>query len=264
MGQVTETVQTPPAVDPPRPANTLGAGLALAWAALGFGLARLEAPPGLLTFAFIMLGWVLSVMAHEFSHAAVAYLGGDVTVAQKGYLSFDPRRYGDIGTSLVLPLLALALGGVALPGGAVYLRNDLMRSRGWRSAAALAGPGATLAILIVLSSVLRIWAGAEAPQNALFAALTMLAFLQAMALILNLLPIPGLDGFNALRPFLPAALAPHLRKAEGLAIGLLFIAIFLVPGFAGLLFNAAANLSFAFGIDADALGEGWRAFHFWR
>lgn len=263
MIQVTETVQTPPAANPPRPVNALGAAMALAWAAMGYGLARLETPPGALTFAFVMLGWVLSVMAHEFSHAVVGYLAGDHTVAEKGYLAFDPRRYGDVGTSLVLPLLALALGGVALPGGAVYLRNDLMRSRSWRSAAALAGPAATLAILVVLASVLRLWAAAGA-QSALFPALSVLAFLQAMALILNILPIPGLDGFNALRPFLPASLAPKIRKAEGLAMGLLFLAIFFLPGAGALLFRAAASLSVIFGIDLDAIGAGWRAFHFWR
>jgi Zn-dependent protease len=260
---VTETVQTPPAIDPPRPANALGAALALAWLLLGLALVRLEAPVGVLTFAFVMLGWVLSVMAHEFSHAAVAYLGGDVTVARKGYLSFDPRRYGDVGVSLVLPLLALALGGIALPGGAVYLRNDLMRSRAWRAAAALAGPAATLAVLILLASVLGLWQAAGA-QSPLFSALSLLAFLQAMALILNILPIPGLDGFGAIRPFLPPAWGPQIRKAEGLTMALLLIAVFVVPGFSGLLFAASAHLSQAFGIDPQAVGLGWRAFHFWR
>jgi Zn-dependent protease len=263
LRQVTQTVQTPPAADPPRPVNALGAGLLLLWVLMGFGLQRLEAPPGVFTFAFIMLGWVLSVMAHEFAHACVGYLGGDVTVAQKGYLAFDPRRYGDVGTSLVLPLLVLALGGVALPGGAVWLRSDLMRSRSWRTAAALAGPAATLVILMVLASILRIWTAAGA-AGALYPALTLLAFFQAMALILNILPIPGLDGFNAIRPFLPAAWAPQIRKIEGLTIGLLFIAIFLLPGFGGLIFRAAETLSEALGLDPVALGEGWRAFHFWR
>ena len=260
---MTETVQTPPASDPPRPANALGAGLLLAWGGLGLALARLEAPVGLVTFAFVMLGWVLSVMAHEFSHAAVAYLGGDVSVAQKGYLSFDPRRYGEVGVSLVLPLLALALGGVALPGGAVYLRNDLMRSRGWRAAAALAGPVATFAVLVVLASVLRLWQATQA-ETALYPALALLAFLQGMALILNLLPIPGLDGFGAIRPFLPAGLTPHIRKAEGLAMVGLLVLIFVIPGASASLFRAAAILGAMLGLDIDALRSGWQAFHFWR
>lgn len=261
--QVTETVQTPPASDPPRPANALGGGMLLAWLGLGYLLERLDAPPGLITFAFVVLGWMLSVMAHEFSHAAVAYVGGDVSVAQKGYLGFDPRRYGDLGSSLVLPALALMLGGVALPGGAVYLRPDLMRGRGWRSAAALAGPAATLAILLALTALLRVWE-AGGGSGALFAAVSLLAFFEAMALILNLLPIPGLDGFNALRPFLPAAWGPPLRKAEGLAMALLLIAVFVVPGAGSWLFAAAAALAQALGVDPAAIADGWRAFHFWR
>src|SRR3546814_20196756 len=85
-------------------------------------------------------------MAHEFSNSAVAGAGCDHTVRDKGYLTFDPRLYGDLGTSLVIPLLALALGGVGFPGGAVYLRQDLMRGPLWRSAASLAGPAAPLAL----------------------------------------------------------------------------------------------------------------------
>ena len=183
-----------------------------------------------------MVGWILSVMAHEFSHAAVAWLGGDRTVAEKGYLSFpDPRRYGDSWASAwsFLPLLALAMGGIGFPGGAVYIRNDLIRSRLWRSAASLAGPAATLLVLVALAFGLSFWAGGgveEPGPIALFEALTVLAFLQAMALILNLLPIPGLDGFGAIRPFLPASLAPHIRKAEGLVMVGLLLAIFVIPG----------------------------------
>lgn len=267
LQQVTETVQPPPAAAPPRPANLLGVAMLLAWAALGLGLERMAEPPGVLTFAFVLLGWMLSVMAHEFSHALVGYLGGDATVAGKGYLAFDPRRYGDVGVSLVLPVLVLMLGGIALPGGAVYLRNDLIRSRAWRSAAALAGPFATFLILIALTTALRSWSfsgAAAGPDGALFPALSLLAFFQAMALILNLAPLPGLDGFSAIRPFLPAAWAPQLRKAEGLAMGLLLLALFLLPGVGAGLFAAASGLSQALGVDPDAIAAGWRAFHFWR
>ncbi|MEO8113155.1 MAG: site-2 protease family protein [Phenylobacterium sp.] len=247
----------------PRPRNLVGAGILAAWLALGAALLLMPAPPRFLTFGFVMLGWVLAVMAHEFSHAAVAWLGGDHTVKAKGYLDFDPRRYGDLGVSLVIPLLALALGGVGFPGGAVYLRNDLMRGPFWRSAAALAGPAATLVVLLALSVALRVWANFDAP-GPLFPALTLLAFLQAMALILNLLPIPGLDGFGAIRPFLPESLAPAIRKAEGLAFLILLAVIFLVPGASALLFRAAAALGFALGLYPDALQEGWSSFHFWR
>lgn len=251
---------------PAKPNPLVGLALLLAW--LGLGALLLRQTGGLVVFGFVMLGWILAVMAHEFSHAAVAWLGGDHTVVGKGYLSFDPRRYGDVGVSLVIPLLALVMGGVGFPGGAVYLRNDLMRGRRWRAAASLAGPAATLAILLAISLGLGAWAAAGGVRSdgamALYEALTVLAFLQAMALILNLLPIPGLDGFGAIRPFLPASLTPHIRKAEGLVMVALLLVIFVVPGASATLFRAAATLSVAVGLNIDALRAGWLAFHFWQ
>lgn len=261
---MTDAPPVPDAAAPTRrPRNLVGAGMVAVWLALGAGLVHAPQATGPLTFAFVMVGWILAVMAHEFCHAAVAWLGGDHSVVEKGYLSFDPRRYGDLGTSLVLPLIALALGGIGFPGGAVYLRPDLMRNRFWRAAAAIAGPAATLVILLGLTFGLRVWLFRE-PDGPLFAALTVLAFLQATALILNLLPLPGLDGFNVIRPFLPDSLTPHLRKAEGLSMGALFLLIFLVPGAGALLFGAAAAVSYALGVVPEALQAGWQAFHFWR
>lgn len=253
----------PPEMSGRPPNNLVGVALLSLFLALGLGLAFGPAAKTPLTFGFVLAGWILAVMAHEFAHAGVAYLAGDHTVAAKGYLSFDPRRYGDIGTSLVIPVIALAMGGIGFPGGAVYLRNDLMRSRGWRAAASLAGPGATLAVLLVLALVLNLWSRVALP-GPLFAGLAMLAFLQATALVLNLLPLPGLDGFNALRPFLPKAWAPAVRKLEGLALLILLGAVFFLPGFSSGLFAVSVTLAALLGVPPEAMQAGWDAFHFWR
>ena len=249
---------------PKRSSNLVGAGILAVWLALGAALIVVPRPPHVLTFAFVMVGWLLAVMAHEFAHAFVGWRAGDHTVKAKGYLDFDPRRYGSWQTTLFIPLAALALGGVGFPGGAVYLRRDLMRSRAWRSAAALAGPTATLVIFLALAAVLDLWAGFGVAGGDLYPALSMLAFLQAMALILNLLPIPGLDGFNAIRPFLPRSWGPGIRKAEGLSMVALLVLVFVVPGGSAVLFRAAARLSLAVGLQPEMLDAGWKAFHFWQ
>jgi len=258
---MTAASATAPATRPPN--NLVGLALLAAFLGLGAALQLLPLPRSPLTFAFILLGWVLAVMAHEFAHAFVAHLGGDTTVRAKGYLAFDPRRYVDAGVSLVIPLVALALGGIGFPGAAVYLRMDLIRSPAWRAAAALAGPAATGVVLLVLAYSLALWSHAGLPSP-LFEALAMLAFLQATALILNLLPIPGLDGFGAIRPFLPAAWAPQLRKAEGLSMVGLLLVLFFVPGASTLLVGAAVSLTSALGVPRGAMATGWDAFHFWR
>jgi Zn-dependent protease len=259
---LSDTTKSPPRAHALHPA---GFAILAVWLLLGCALLVMDQPPKVLDFAFILVGWMLSVMAHEFGHALVGYWAGDYTVKAKGYLNFDPRRYADPVTSLGIPLLALALGGVGFPGGAVYLRTDLMRSRLWRAAAALAGPAVTAVIFLGLAAGLNLWyAVAGQVHTDLYPALSVLAFLQAMALILNLLPVPGLDGFNAIRPFLPKAWTPAIRKLERLSLFLLLALVFLVPGAGAQLFRAAADLSLAVGLDPAALNYGWKAFHFWQ
>jgi Zn-dependent protease len=248
----------------PQPGASPIAGLILlAWLALGAGLVLSWDLRGPLTFAFVLVGWILSVMAHEFGHALIAWLGGDRTVAAKGYLTLDPRRYMDAGTSLVIPVIVLALGGIGFPGGAVYLRPDLMRGPFWRSAASLAGPAFTFLVLLLLSGLVAVLETMGPQVQALSSAAAFLAFLQATALCLNLIPVPGLDGYGALRPFLPRGLRPS-RKVEGLVfIG--FVLLLLISAPAGrALFAAGADVSTWAGVPRDPIVDGYDAFHFWR
>jgi len=243
------------------PNNLVGIVVLLVWLVLGAALAA-DVAFQPLTFAFVMTGWILAVMAHEFAHAAIAYLGGDVSVREKGYLGFDPRRYGDLGTTLVIPLLALALGGIGFPGGAVYLDTNRMRGPFWRAAASLAGPTATLLVLLILAYGLALY-GPLGALGALYPALAMLAFLQATALILNLLPVPGLDGFNAIRPFLPFSVTRAIARFEGMALIALLAALLLLPGVGALLFGAASELAVGLGVPRSAIARGLEAFRFW-
>ena len=232
--------------------------LIAACVALGWAVAAGLPPAGPLTFAFVAATWVLSVGIHEFGHAFVAHKAGDTTIVEKGYLTLDPLKYSDMVTTVLFPLIALALGGIGFPGGAVYLREDLMRSKGWRSLASLAGPLGTLAVLVVLAAALPFVA-----STALRNALSMLAFLQASALVLNLLPIPGLDGYGVIRPFLPERVRAAMVKIERIGFLILFALIFWVPGVSDLIFAAALAITDLLGVARPAIGAGWETFHFW-
>lgn len=230
------------------------------------GLALAVAPPaltGLLTFLFVMTGWVVALAVHEFGHAFVAWKAGDHTVEARGYLTFDPLHYADLATSVVIPVIVLAIGGIALPGGAVYLRPDLMRSPVWRSASSLAGPAGTLMVLLALAGLLGL-AATMGWSGPLWPALALLALFQAMAFVFNMLPVPGLDGYGVIRPFLPAALQARFAPAERVAIFLLIAVVFFVPGASDLLWAAALGLTRLAGVAADQIGQGYAAFHFWR
>src|SRR5216684_4858968 len=100
----------------------------------------LPAAASILTIGFVVSGWVVSLCIHEFGHAVVAYLGGDRSVKASGYLTFNPLRYANLLMSIVFPVIFLLLGGIALPGGAVYIDHSALRSRAWDSLVSVAGP----------------------------------------------------------------------------------------------------------------------------
>jgi Zn-dependent protease len=161
-------------------------------------------------FIFVLCGWLISLCLHEFMHAAAAYWGGDHTVARKGYLRLDPRVYGHPVLTFVLPLFFLLIGGLPLPGGAVSIESHRLRGKWKDSLVSAAGPAVNVVFSIVLIVVLNTWGppwifSATAPDHAaLWSALTFLAYIQIASAILNLLPIPGLDGYGIIEPFLSA------------------------------------------------------------
>jgi Zn-dependent protease len=210
-------------------------------------------------FVFALTGWVISLCLHEFGHAAVAYAGGDRSVAGKGYLTLDPLRYANPVLSIALPLAFLAMGGLGFPGGAVYLNPGAIRTPLLRAATSAAGPAMNLLCLVAIALALQL-----SPTDSLTAALSFLALLQATALVLNLLPIPGLDGFGVIEPFLPPQARAAAARLGGL-IGLVFLgAIFLLPQLFEPIWIAAFALSGALGVDPDAMSTGYRLFRFWE
>ncbi|MGH3515970.1 MAG: site-2 protease family protein [Haloechinothrix sp.] len=208
----------------------------------------------------VLGGWAVSLTLHEFGHAIVAYRGGDHSVADKGYLTMDIRRYTDPVLSLVLPLLLLAIGGIPLPGGAVWINQWALRSRGVSSAVSLAGPLSNLAIGIVLIVV-----SATVPMSdGLQIGLSYLALVQVIAFVLNILPVPGLDGFGAIEPYLSPQAREWGAKARPWAPLVLFAVIIGLPGVGAIFFDIS---DFVFGIiggDVSAATAGYTAFMFWR
>ena len=80
-------------------------------------------------FTLVIAGWVVSLCVHEFAHAFTAWRFGDHGVAMRGYLTLNPLRYTHPVLSLVLPIVFIALGGIGVPGGAVYVRTSFMTNR---------------------------------------------------------------------------------------------------------------------------------------
>src|SRR3954471_15602498 len=108
----------------------------------------------LFLFLFVVSGWIVSLCLHEFGHAFFAWKSGDRSVATKGYLTLNPLKYGDVTLSFLLPVLFVLLGGIGLPGGAVYIDRGAIRGRLKHSLISAAGPIANLVFAIALGVVL--------------------------------------------------------------------------------------------------------------
>jgi Zn-dependent protease len=173
----------------------------------GFGNVRVD------VFLLVVSGWVLSLCLHEYAHAIVGYFAGDRSVAERGYLRLNPLKYAHPVLSIVLPVIVLLLGGIGLPGGAVWVDHAYIRSKAKETLISVAGPATNVIFAVLLALPFAFGAGdvtrgayneivVGGSHGNFWIALGSLAYLQVMASVLNLLPVPGLDGGNIIRPWL--------------------------------------------------------------
>jgi Zn-dependent protease len=238
----------------------------LAVAALGGYLAWISdsstsAPARLFVFVFVLASWVVSICLHEFGHAYLAHRGGDRDVAAAGYLTLNPFRYANPLLSVVLPLVFIALGGIGLPGGAVYLHRHSMRSRAAQSLTAAAGPLVNVAFATVLLYFVQ---GHQSCAHLTFwSALAFLAELQVMAAVLNLLPIPGLDGYAIIEPYLDPATARGFEKIK--PWGMLGVFVLLQVQQVNTAFFTLINRIYSIsGASEFFYAQGYALFKFWQ
>lgn len=229
----------------------------------GVLLARGYRAGGVTMFLFVVVGWIVSLALHEFGHAIVAYVGGDRSVIDKGYLTLDVRKYVDVGTSLLFPLFILIIGGIGLPGGAVWINSGAIRSPVMRSLMSAAGPAASG--LCALLCLLPVRAGLI-ESTWLVIGLSFLGWIQIIAMVFNLLPIPGLDGFGIIEPHLSAQTLHAIRPYRQYGILLVFVAIFFVESVRVAFFDFTDSVTELVGgpdvFNARALG--WFEFRFWE
>jgi Zn-dependent protease len=214
-------------------------------------------------FYIVTVVWIFSVCLHEFGHAVVAYRGGDYTVAEKGYLTFNPLKYVNPLWSLIMPVVFLMLGGIGLPGGAVYINRHLLRSRGWDTCVSLAGPA--MNVLLIFFIMVAFWTGLVKPNggNVLAISLAFLMQLQISAVLLNLLPMPPLDGFQAIAPWLPQNLREKGMESSSVSFFLLFLLLWNVPAANNLFWDSVRGISEALGVDWRLGQIGFREYRFW-
>ena len=142
---------------------------------------------------------IFSICCHEFMHAWVALKEGDPTAADRGHLTLNPLKQMGWFSLLLFVLFGFAWGQVPVD-------PDNFRSRFSRVKVALAGPltNLLLSFLLVLICVFLLLNEVENPR-----ALEMIFYgsvLNLVLFMLNMIPVPGFDGFNVVDHFFPGFL----------------------------------------------------------
>jgi Zn-dependent protease len=215
--------------------------------------------PGILAFLFIAAGWLVSLCLHEFMHALVAYRYGDHSVKYRGYLTLDPLRYTHVVYSLILPLVFVLLGGIGLPGGAVFIDRRALRSRFASTAVSAAGPLTNIVFAIGLAIAL---ATRGSDHVDFWSAIAFLLFLQVTGAVLNVLPVPGLDGFGIIEPYLPKRWLIQAARVAPYAILVLF-ALLWIPAINQGFFTVIFDIVSFLGVPTGLIGSGYQLFRFW-
>lgn len=183
-------------------------------------------PDQLLEGAVFYVVFLFAVTLHEAGHAWAAKVGGDLTAYYGGQVSLDPIphiRREPFGM-VILPILSVILTGwpfgyASAPYDPNWARRYPKRA-GWM---ALAGPGANLLLVLVAAIIITIGramtffttpssvffshvteAASAGPAQAVAFVVSVFFSLNLVLLVLNLIPVPPLDGYGALPLVLPA------------------------------------------------------------
>jgi len=154
-------------------------------------------------------------------------------------------------------LVLLAIGGIPLPGGAVLVEPHRLRYRWWSSLVSAAGPTVNLLAGAVITGV------SVTISSPLGGALAFLGLIQFVAGILNLLPVPGFDGFGIITPYLPVAFLRSIQPYRQWAPLALFAILWGVPGAGRMLFDVGGVFFDAAGGDRYQAFLGQTLFRFW-
>jgi len=177
---------------------------------------------------------LLAITLHEVAHGWVALRCGDTTAKAQGRLSLNPLRHIDpVGTVLVPALLAVFGGfifGWAKPVPVNYHR--LRQPKRDMALVALAGPGANLVMALAWALVAVAGHGAQTAWPWLGEPLLLMGVagidVNVMLGVLNLVPIPPLDGSRALAGVLPDRFGLAMARME--PYGLIILVLLLVSG----------------------------------
>lgn len=185
-------------------------------------------------FAVWTLPILFGITVHEAAHGWVASRFGDDTAKVLGRVTINPIKHIDWFGTILLPTVLLLSTGIIFGWAKPVPINwgRLKNPRRDMALVALAGPGANLLMVLfwaliakggmLLFSMALLWAKAL-----IYMGLAGIS-INLVLMLLNLIPIPPLDGSRVLYSFLPTSITMRLQNFE--FVGLLILVLLLFTG----------------------------------
>lgn len=188
------------------------------------------------TIAVYALPVVFAITLHEAAHGYVAKHFGDLTAYAEGRVSLNPLRHIDPVGTVALPLALLAISKLFAGSGILFgwakpvpvnfanLRHP-KRDMLWVAAA---GPFSNLVMALLWAVAVKI--GISNPDSYFAFPLALMGaagvFVNAIIMVLNLMPLPPLDGGRILVSLLPHRLAYNVSRIEPYGFIILIVLLF--------------------------------------
>lgn len=191
-----------------------------------------------LPVVYQVLIWALPVLfaitLHEVGHGWAALQLGDSTAKDMGRLSLNPIKHVDPMGTVVIPLVTFFLSGFVF-GWAKPVPvnwNKLKNTKRDIALVALAGPAANLImvvfwLMVIQFIVLTVSEASFTVDLMIYMAKAGIA-INVLLMIVNLFPLPPLDGSRVVFSFLPSSLAYRYAKLE--PYGLIILVVLLATG----------------------------------
>jgi Zn-dependent protease len=166
---------------------------------------------GIVIYAAVLL---FSVIMHEFAHAYAAYLRGDDTAKLAGRLTLNPIVHIELFGSIILPVSLLLLHAPVLFGWAKPVPVNYSKLKNLKTdipIVSFAGPAANIAIALFAGIGIRIIymfpSFEQGSGGAIIQIFYVMVLVNSVLLVINLIPIPPLDGSKVVTFFLPRDIA---------------------------------------------------------
>ncbi len=193
---------------------------------------------------FIILILIFSIVIHEVSHGYAANMLGDPTARMAGRLTLNPIKHLDLMGSIIIPGLLVLSGtpflfGYAkpVPYNPYNLRKYSWAQKWGEAIVAVAGPGVNILIALIFGLIIRLSATFNFATQSFVEISTAVVFINILLAVINMIPIPPLDGSKVLGALLPPSLSESYTRMRialeyniFLAFGLVILFIYLFGG----------------------------------